>query len=60
MNLRGRELRYDVDNSTFEGRQLYNILENQAKSGVLIKLIDCQPPVMPEYDYDADELERLG
>ncbi|CAL2032602.1 unnamed protein product [Caenorhabditis brenneri] len=60
MNLRGKELRYDFDNSTFEGRQLYSILEEQAKSGVLIKLIDCQPPTMPENDYDADELERMG
>ncbi|CAO4364862.1 unnamed protein product [Caenorhabditis nigoni] len=60
MNLRGKELRYDVDNSTFEGRQIYSMIEDQAKSGILIKLIDCQPPTFPENDYDADELERLG
>uniref|UniRef100_A0A1I7T325 PLD phosphodiesterase domain-containing protein n=1 Tax=Caenorhabditis tropicalis TaxID=1561998 RepID=A0A1I7T325_9PELO len=60
MNLRGKELRYDVDNSTFEGRQLYRILEEKAKSGVSIKLIDCQPPTFPMNNYDADELEKLG
>uniref|UniRef100_A0A8R1DL50 PLD phosphodiesterase domain-containing protein n=1 Tax=Caenorhabditis japonica TaxID=281687 RepID=A0A8R1DL50_CAEJA len=60
MNLRGKELRYDVDNSTFEGRELYNIMEEQAKSGILIKLIDCRPPTNPANVYDADEMERLG
>ncbi|CAI5440743.1 unnamed protein product [Caenorhabditis angaria] len=60
MNLRGSELRYDVDNSTTEGKMLYGILESKARNGVDVKLIDCQPPTNPINNLDAEELEKLG
>ncbi|CAB3403730.1 unnamed protein product [Caenorhabditis bovis] len=60
MNLRGSEIRFDHDNSTIEGRLLYNSLVNKANTGVSVKLIDCNPPTYPNNIIDADEMSRLG
>ncbi|CAD6192493.1 unnamed protein product [Caenorhabditis auriculariae] len=60
MNLRGVDVHIDADNSTAKGKLIYESLVKKAGEGVKIKVIDCDPPLLPENNRDSLELQRHG